>query len=69
MLGDKLYAIIKWAVLIALPAAVTLWLGLGQIWDFPLYTEIAATVTLITAFLGALIGLSNKQYKDQNKDV
>lgn len=63
MLPNKVYDILKWIALIALPALATLWLALGQIWGFPYVNEIGATIIAIDTFLGALLGVSTITYR------
>ena len=35
----------------------------GGIWDLPYGPEIAATITAVATFLGAVLGVSHIQYK------
>lgn len=63
MLPNKVYDVLKWIALIALPAVATLWLTLGQIWAFPYVNEIGATIIAIDTFLGALLGVSTITYR------
>lgn len=63
MLPNKVYDVLKWIALIALPALATLWLALGQIWGFPYVNEIGATIIAIDTFLGALLGVSTLTYR------
>lgn len=63
MLPNKVYDVLKWIALIALPAVATLWLTLGQIWSFSYVNEIGATIIAIDTFLGALLGVSTITYK------
>lgn len=65
MLSNKMYDILKWVCIIVLPAIATLYMGLAKIWDLPFETEIPQTITVIDAFLGAILGVSTIQY---NKD-
>lgn len=65
MLSNKAYDILKWVCIIVLPAIATLYMGLAKIWDLPFETEIPQTITVVDAFLGALLGVSTIQY---NKD-
>ncbi|WP_102343660.1 phage holin [Galactobacillus timonensis] len=60
-LSDNLYNILKWICLIAVPALITLISTLGTIygWDT---TAITATIGAIATFVGALIGISNRNY-------
>jgi len=51
--------------MVALPAIGALYFGLSQIWGFPFGEEIVGTISLITVFLGTLLGISTYNY---NKD-
>lgn len=65
MLSNKAYDILKWVCIIVLPAIATLYMGLAKIWDLPFETEVPQTITVVDAFLGALLGVSTINY---NKD-
>lgn len=65
MFSNKAYDILKWVCIIVLPAIATLYMGLAKIWDLPYETEIPQTITVVDAFLGALLGVSTINY---NKD-
>lgn len=61
-MNNKTYDVLKWVALVVLPALTTLWLTLANIWGFPYAEAIGATMAAITAFLGALLGVSSIQY-------
>lgn len=61
-MNNKVYDVLKWIALVALPAVTTLWLALASIWGFPYAEAIGATLAAITAFLGTLLGISSVQY-------
>ena len=71
-MNNKVYDVLKWVTLVALPAITALWLTLANIWGFPYAEAIGATLAAITTFLGALLGISsynyNKSLKAENKD-
>ena len=67
-LSNKLYDILKWIVLIVLPALTTAYVGLASIWNFPLAEEIPKTSAVICTLLGALLGISTAQYNKQPPD-
>lgn len=71
-MNNKVYDVLKWVTLVALPATTALWLTLANIWGFPYAEAIGATLAAITTFLGALLGISsynyNKSLKAENKD-
>lgn len=59
---NKMYDVLKWIALILLPALGTLYFALASIWSLPYGEEIVGTITAVDAFLGALLGISNKRY-------
>ena len=66
ILDNKVYDILKYVALIVLPAIATLYFALSSIWGLPYGTEIVGSITAIDAFLGALIGISTKNYNRLN---
>lgn len=64
--NSKVYDVLKWITMVALPAITTLWLTLATIWGFPYAEPIGATLGAITVFLGALLGISSIQYQKLN---
>lgn len=67
-LNNKTYDIIKWVVMIVLPALSALYVGLGGIWNWPYIEQVAGTISCITVFLGALLGISSASYKKSTLD-
>lgn len=66
MFSNKIYDILKWVAIIALPALATFVKVVFTIWQIPCGTEIATTITAFATFLGALLMISNMQY---NKEI
>jgi hypothetical protein len=64
-LPDKIYDILKWVVMICIPAITTAYVGLSAVWGWPYAEEVAKTSAVICTLLGALLGISTAQY---NKD-
>lgn len=62
-LSDKWYNRLKWLCLIALPALATCYGVIGKVWDLPYTGEIVTTITAIATMIGALIGISQINYK------
>lgn len=67
ILNNKIFDILKWCVLILIPAATTAYVGLSAIWGWPYAEEIAKTSAVVCAFLGAVLGISNLQYQKSIK--
>lgn len=61
-LKNTTFDILKWLCLIVLPACASLYMGLAKVWQLPFEVEIPQTITLIDAFLGALLGVSTINY-------
>lgn len=69
MLNDKIYEILKWVALIALPALATLVsvvLPLWNICDESMTTAVVGTITAVSTFLGTLLGVSTMKYRKNN---
>ena len=66
-LPDKIYDVLKWIVLVVIPALTTAYVGLSAIWGFPFAEEIAKTSAVICTLLGALLGISSAQYYKDNE--
>lgn len=60
---NKTYDVLKYVAQIVLPAVATLYFTLSGIWGLPYGEEIVGTITAVDLFLGALLKLSNNQYK------
>lgn len=65
MLSNKVYDILKWVVIIAIPALSTAYVGLAAIWGWPFADEVAKTASVVCVLLGALLGVSTAQYNKQ----
>lgn len=61
-LNDRVYNILKWVVMIALPAIATLYTALAAIWGWPMADAVSQTIAAITTFLGVLLGISTYSY-------
>lgn len=59
---NKMYDAIKWIVVIVIPAIITLYATLGNIWNFPRVEQITATLAAIDVFLGAIMQISSSKY-------
>ena len=70
IINDRVYSILKYITMVVLPALTTLWLAVGSIWHLPYVEPIGATLSAITVFLGAILGISTSLYniREQRKD-
>ena len=62
MLSNQTYDILKWVVMIAIPALTTAYVGLAAVWGWPYATEVAKTSAVLCTLLGALLGISTAEY-------
>ena len=68
-MSNKTYDILKNIALIVLPAFATFVLTVAQIWNLPYGKEIAATITAIDVFLGAVIKIASMNYAKNNEVI
>lgn len=63
-ISNSLYDILKYIAQIVLPALATLYFALSKIWGdvIPYPAEIVGTIVALDTFLGALLGLSTRNY-------
>lgn len=66
ILPNKLYDVLKWVALIALPALSVFYATLANIWNLPYATQIPLTIDAIDVFIGALIGISHLAIKKED---
>ena len=63
MFPNKIFDILKWISIVALPALSTFIVVLGKIWNWgEIAPMVAQTITAIAVLLGALLGISTIQY-------
>jgi len=67
-LPNKVYDVLKWVVLVVIPALTTAYVGLSKIWAWPYATQIAETSAVVCTLLGALLGISTAQYNKEAQD-
>lgn len=65
-LNNKLYDVLKWITLVVIPALATAYVGLAAIWGWPYADAISKTSCVVCALLGALLGISTAEYRNNN---
>ncbi|MBR2257016.1 MAG: phage holin [Blautia sp.] len=65
--SNQTYDILKFIAQILLPAVGTLYFALATIWGFPYGEQIVGTITAVDAFLGTCLGISTKNYQEENQ--
>lgn len=63
-LSNTMYDRLKWIAQILLPAVGALYFALAGYWGLPKPDEVVGTIVAVDAFLGVLLGLSNKAYEE-----
>ena len=66
-LDNRTYDILKYVALIALPAIQVFWLTIGKIWNLDYTVEIGATIGAVALLLGTLLGVSTKNYYEEEQ--
>ena len=67
-LNDKVYDVLKWLVLIVLPACSGLYAALAGVWGWGYTEQVTTTISAVALFIGALIGVSSASYKQEKGD-
>lgn len=62
VIPNKWYNRLKFVAQILLPAVATFYFAVASIWGLPKAEEVVGTLTALDALLGAVLGLSAKQY-------
>lgn len=65
-LPDKLYNVLKWVVLICIPAFTTAYVGFDSLFNWGYGDIVAKASAIICTLIGALIGISTAEY-NKNK--
>lgn len=66
VLKEQLYKILKWGLILFVPALISLIGNLGRIYGFET-EKIILTIAEVSTFLGAITGISNYNYKKGDK--
>lgn len=61
-LNNKVYDVLKWIVILLMPAIGALYAGLSEVWGWPMAAEVTATLDYVGVFLGVVLGVSTAQY-------
>ncbi len=67
VLSGKVYDVLKWIVMICIPACTTAFVGLDAVFGWGYGETVAKVSAIVCTLLGALLGISSAQYyKEQN---
>ena len=64
-MNNQTYDILKRIALIVIPALATFVNAVGIVWGTPHTNEVTATITALGVFLGAVLGVSSKNYEPE----
>lgn len=67
--NEKIYNFLKWVAQLFLPALGTFYAALAGIWGFPYGEQVMSTILAVDTFLGAILGISNANYKKSIVDA
>ena len=63
MIPNRIFDILKWCSIVALPAISTFVVVMGKIWNWgDIAVMVAQSITAFACLLGALLGISTIQY-------
>nr|DAP25652.1 MAG TPA: holin [Caudoviricetes sp.] len=62
---DKVYNILKYIALIAIPAIGTFYTTVASLWGWSHITEVSGTILAFDTLLGAFIGISSARYQPE----
>lgn len=65
--NNKIYDILKWIVMIVLPAIAAFWALMAETWGLPYGTQITTTINGLAAFMGTCLMISATKYRKLNK--
>ena len=68
MLNNRIYDVLKWVAIIALPAIATLVATVGPLWGMPNCEAWQATINAVGTCLGALLMISDVNYRRGKDD-
>lgn len=64
-LNNKTYDVLKWIVLIAMPAIATFIAAVGSYFNWAPYEAVVFVINASTTLVGTLIGISTANYNKQ----
>lgn len=69
VLPQKTYEILRWVVIVVIPALITLYGVIGQVCNIP-YTDVVLTIAgAVDVCLGTIFGISKLNYDRNTKDA
>lgn len=69
IIPDKVYNVLKWVLIIFVPALITFLTTIFALYGIPHIEIVVGTISAVATFLGALIGVSTKAYNKKFEDI
>lgn len=67
---DKIYDVLKWLLIICVPAFITCFSVIVKTWNINIPLDaIVTTISAVATFFGVILGISNVNYNKQNKQT
>lgn len=67
LFSNKVYDWLKFLALVILPALAVFYISIAPLWGLPKQEEVAGTLMAIDLLLGAVLGIANRQYQEQDQ--
>jgi hypothetical protein len=67
-LSDRLYNVLKWLVLVCIPALTTAYVGFDAIFKWGYADTVAKVSAIVCTLIGSLIGISTAEYNRAKKE-
>jgi len=67
-LPDKVYDVLKWVVLVVIPACTTAYVGLDSVFSWGYGDVVAKVSAIVCALIGSIIGISTAEYNKAKKN-
>lgn len=64
---NKNYDLFRDSVTLGLPAASSLYFGLGELWGLPGVEKVTGTIALLTTFFGVVLRIMSKRYYNSDR--
>ena len=66
-LSDRVYNVLKWLVLVCIPALTTAYVGLDSLFGWGYADIIAKVSAIVCTLIGTLVGISTAEYNKDNR--
>lgn len=64
-MSNTCYDVLKWVVMIVLPAVAVFYAALAPVWGWPRPDDVVLTINAVAALAGTVLGISNAQYRKE----